>query len=341
MEGRVPQHVVPLQEALPTVTAKPGPQCPVCRGENAGFRFRNTDFLFRTTDELFDFYRCPACEAGFLHPPPDPRQLERAYSHGYWWVAGGRPTGTAGRLEEKYREWVLLDHVRVVERCFHVPEPSVLDVGCGSGTFLSLLQRRTRAQVRGLEPSPEACAAIRERYGLDVTQGDIEGAEFPQGTFDVVTMFHVLEHLSRPRQAVEKVSRWLKPGGVLLLQTPNLASWQSALFGRRWTGIDIPRHVTGYTPRTLSMLFDMAGLEPSFSRHFSLRDSAPAIASSLFPGLDPVANGSRGGFRVAFAREILYFSIVLPAQLFALLEAAAKRGGCVFAAARKPGGNKL
>jgi SAM-dependent methyltransferase len=198
-----------------------------------------------------------------------------------------------------------------------------------------VLARRTGIRGEGLEISASAAAAARKQYGLTVHPGDVGTADFPEGAFDFIVMFHVVEHLARPREALAKVSRWLAPGGALLVQVPNLASWQFRWYGRRWTGIDIPRHVINYTPGCLAGLLRDGGLEPGKPSFFSLRDNAPAMVSSLCPGLDPMALGVRGIRRFAIFRKIFYLGLVLAAQPLAAAEALAGRGGTMFLAATK------
>ena len=309
------------------------PACPLC-GAPAGFLLENSDFLFRTTPKTFRLYRCPGCGAAFLHPFPTPQELAAGYPETYWW-SGSNRSGLGTRLEQAYREIVLRHHVAVARRHFPAPAPRVLDVGCGSGSFLHVLARRTGVRGEGLEISESAAAAARDLYGLTVHAGDVGTAEFQDGAFDFITMFHVLEHLADPREAMAKIARWLAPGGVLLVQVPNLASWQFRWFGRRWTGIDIPRHLVDYTPDCLAGLLRDAGLEPGPPSFFSLRDNAPAMVSSLCPGLDPMALHVRGVRQFAFLRKILYLVLVLAAQPVAAAEALAGQGGTMFLAAAK------
>ncbi len=310
------------------------PACPLCGCAPAVFLLENSDFLFRTTEKSFRLYRCSGCGAAFLHPFPTPEVLAAAYPESYWWSDGKRPC-LGARLEQTYRELVLRHHVAVARRHFPSPSPRVLDVGCGSGSFLHVLERRTGIRGEGLEISLSAAAAARDQYGLKVRTGDIGTADFPHGAFDFITMFHVVEHLAEPRTALAKVAGWLAPGGVLLAQVPNLVSWQFRWFGRRWTGIDIPRHLIDYTPECLAGLLRDAGLEPGKPGFFSLRDNAPAMVSSLCPGLDPMALAVRGVRRFAFLKKILYLGLVLAAQPVAIAEAVAGRGGTMFLAASK------
>jgi len=309
--------------------------CPVCGSLQSRFSLENEDFLFRTTHKTFQMYRCRECGTGFLCPQPSAEELRAAYPTPYWWVIGQRRSSLLGRLEEFYREIVLRHHVRVARRCFSCPQPRVLDIGAGSGTFLHVLRRMTGIQGEGLDVSADAARAARDLYGITVHPLDIAEAGFPPDAFDLITMFHVLEHLPRPREALLKILSWLAPEGVLLVQVPNLNSYQARLFGPRWIGIDIPRHLVNFTPAGLRRLLEGTGFSPGAASFYSLRDNAPAIVSSLAPSLDPVAMAIRGNTRFASARRLFYFGLVLLAQPLALLESLLGKGGTMFLVAKK------
>ncbi|NLI48027.1 MAG: class I SAM-dependent methyltransferase [Acidobacteria bacterium] len=311
------------------------PACPICGAADSRRWLENSDFLFHTTSAVHTLNRCLTCRCAFLHPMPEPRAFADAYPRPYWWIARERPRDLSLKLETVYRETVLRHHVHVARRHLAGPAPKVLDVGCGSGTFLHVLRRVTGIVGEGLDVSPDAAQAAQATYGLRVHAGDIDTADLPEQSYDLITLFHVLEHLPRPGDALARVGRWLAPGGTLLLQVPNLDSWQCHWFGRRWSGLDIPRHVVSFRPRALADLLRRTGYEPGPPRFFSLRDNAAAIATSLAPALDPVAMAVRGDNRLALTRKVLYFSLLAAAQPLAVLEAMAGRGGTFFLPARR------
>lgn len=311
------------------------PACPVCGSGDTEPWLENSDFLFRTSPVVFRLRRCRSCRCAFLHPAPDAAALEAAYPAPYWWIAQDQKGNLAAWLESVYRETVLRDHVRIARSYLAPGAARVLDVGCGSGTFLHVLRRVTGVEGEGLDVSPAASQAAEAAYGLRVHTGDIGTAELPEGRYDLITLFHVLEHLHRPAEALARIGRWLAPGGVVLLQVPNLASWQCRWYGRRWSGLDIPRHLVGYHPGALSDLLARCGFRAERPRFFSLRDNAAAMVTSLAPSLDPVAMAVRRDDRLAFARKVLYFALLAAAQPLAIAEAAARRGGTFFMAARR------
>jgi SAM-dependent methyltransferase len=104
-----------------------------------------------------------------------------------------------------------------------------------------------------------AARYARARFGLQVFHGPLEDAQFPDGSFDAVAMWDVLEHVHRPRQTLREIHRVLKPNGVLVFRLPVLDSWDRKLFGPYWSGWDAPRHLTLFSRRTLAMILAQTG----------------------------------------------------------------------------------
>lgn len=133
----------------------------------------------------------------------------------------------------------------------------LLDFGCGAGKFL----RRMHAlgwDVCGLDFSDAAVARVRAS-GLKAFQGTLPHPELPAGSFDVVAMRHSLEHVPDPLPVLRAARDLLAPGGRLLVQVPNYASWEVDYFGDASPRLDIPRHLTHFTPATLSAMLQRAG----------------------------------------------------------------------------------
>jgi SAM-dependent methyltransferase len=132
-----------------------------------------------------------------------------------------------------------------------------LDVGCGSGGALGVAQA-LGWQVAGVEVDAAAAAKAR-RFSPRVHVGDLLGAPFAPGEFDCVTAFHVLEHVPDPVAAVRRMLEWLAPGGLLVVEVPNAGGLGARLFGRAWSGLELPRHLSHFTPESLERLVTRAG----------------------------------------------------------------------------------
>ncbi len=144
----------------------------------------------------------------------------------------------------------------------------LLDVGCGDGTRIAQLQK-LGWDVYGQDLDPAAVGYARETLGLQAFLGPLENVPFAENTFDCVTLNHVIEHVHHPIDLLEKSRRFLKPGGRLVVITPNLESFAHQHFGPVWRGLEPPRHLHLFSLRTLSTAVLTAG----FSGISSLRTS--------------------------------------------------------------------
>lgn len=307
--------------------------CPVCGCPRCRFWGRLEDRFFQVTRETFPLYRCPECGLRFQRASEVADRIPGFYPPGYWWD----PEGDARGVEGLYREWVLRrDQLRFVLSAA-APDNGrrLLDIGCGSGTFLKLA-REAGFRVKGLEASPDAGRAAEKILPGRVMVGDERQLIRSGATFHVLTLFHVLEHLPRPLDYLRRIRRLLTEDGGLVIQVPNSHSVQAALLGARWYGLDCPRHIHNFTARALIELLRRAGFRVRRVRHFSLRDNAAALVSSLFPFLDPMSGKVRLLRETKQARslglsvrEAVYFGLLLVAQPLAAMEAALGRGATV------------
>jgi len=132
-----------------------------------------------------------------------------------------------------------------------------LDVGCGSGGALAVA-RALGWRVSGIEPN-EAAAALARRFADELHVGDVLTAPFAPARFDVVTAFHVLEHVPDPVAVARRMLDWLAPGGLLIVEVPNVDGLGAAIFGGAWSGLELPRHLSHFTPATLELVLQKAG----------------------------------------------------------------------------------
>jgi len=195
---------------------------------------------------------CDRCGLVFQRRPRTIQQLDEDQADAY-----GEPERRFGRLVEwgvtRFRQ----ARVRLAER--HLPPGgSVLDVGCGRGLFLRLLQERGY-RVRGTELS--RATAANAYPGVPVDAGELRPGRYPDGSFDLISIWHVLEHLREPASVLKTCHDALKPEGNLMIAVPNLASVQARLGGAGWFHLDLPRHVYHFTPDTLRRLLSATGYE--------------------------------------------------------------------------------
>ena len=298
--------------------------------------FRATDRLYRTTDRVFAVIECSSCRLLRLSPWPPPAELRLYYPPDYWYVP---EQDAVSRLEELYRRTVLRDHVRFVTKALDragSPGP-VLDVGCGGGLFLKVLAEQGR-EVVGLDFSLGAAAAAWRQNGVPAICATLSRPPLPPASCAAITMFHVLEHLYDPVGYLEAARGLLRPEGRLIVQVPNASCWQFLLLGENWSGVDVPRHLINFRARDIEILLDHCGFEVLRTKHFSLRDNPAGLATSIAPGLDPMARRIRRvreSSRQKLWKDVVYLGLVLASLPLTLLEAACRAGSTVMVEARK------
>ena len=312
-----------------------GETCPACASAEARSLFHATDRLYHTTDKSFVVVECSNCGLMRLYPQPDPVELRRYYPENYWFEP---EPSFAAHLEEVYRRFVLRDHVGFVISALKrgVAGP-LLDVGCGGALFGKLLREAGHITM-GLDFSQQAARVGWKTNRVPVVVGDFPVAPFHPESFAAITMFHVLEHLYDPASYIEAAHRYLCPGGTLVVQVPNAACWQFVLFGEAWNGIDVPRHLVDFRASDVDALLKTGGFEVVRHKHFSLRDNPAGLATTLAPGLDPMARRIRQKKESALGRlfkDLTYLGLVAASLPVTLLEAACRAGSTVMVEARK------
>jgi len=191
---------------------------------------------------LSDIARCPNCGHMQLDPMPSEAMLARAYaeaqSDDYIEEEAGQRATARATLER-------------IEA--HVAQPgAVLDLGCWVGFLLA--EARDRGwRTLGVEPSEFGSTYARERLGLDVITADATTAALPEGTFDAIALGDVIEHLTNPGEALERIRTLLAPGGVVWLAIPDAGSRLARLMGKRWWSV-IPTHVQYFTRGSITTL---------------------------------------------------------------------------------------
>ncbi|HJX83388.1 MAG TPA: class I SAM-dependent methyltransferase [Candidatus Angelobacter sp.] len=153
----------------------------------------------------------------------------------------------------------------------------LLDVGCGNGEALESMAA-LGWQTEGLDIDPIAVQVARSK-GLKVRQGTLQSQQFASGAFDAVVMSHVIEHVHDPVLMMQECNRILKPGGRLVVITPNIRSWGHRIYKSDWRGLEPPRHLQIFTRSALSALSARAGFPSSMCRAIARRASVILEAS--------------------------------------------------------------
>lgn len=206
----------------------------------------------------FRMVRCRECNLVYLNPRPTAKALAAYYPPDY---APYVQRGFLGRLTRWLRQREALGLRRSLPA-----GAAVLEVGCAAGDLLAPL-RDAGFRVVGVELSEHAATIARARHQLDVHTGTLANAPLAARSFDAVIMRNVIEHVPDPGGDLERAASLLRPGGLLSLRTDNVASSDARLFRSLWYGFDFPRHLTLFSPETLTACVRSAGLEVAQVRY--------------------------------------------------------------------------
>lgn len=208
----------------------------------------------------FRMVRCRECGLIYLNPRPTASALVAYYPPDY------SPYTQRG-LFGKLTRWLRQREAAGLRRSLSAGA-EVLEVGCAAGDLM-VPMREAGLRVTGVELSDHAATIARTRHNLDVYTGTLADAPLAGRTFDAVIMRNVIEHVPDPKGDLDKAASLLRPGGLLSLRTDNVASSDARLFRSLWYGYDFPRHLTLFSPQTLTAFVRSTGLEVTRVR-FSL-----------------------------------------------------------------------
>lgn len=272
-------------------------RCPVCGEEGRSlFLDRLRDTTFYTAPGDWTLWRCKGCRALYLDPQPTAETIGLAYRSYYTHEAspaagggaaprtggGGLRGALVGRLsysDPAYRERVPLPSTAA--------RPRLLDIGCGNGEYLARA-RQSGWEVFGCDFDSAAVRAARAS-GAEVREGGAEAFLDQKGTFDAVTLSHIVEHVHDPAGLLSLCLDLLKPGGTLFIDTPNADARGLKLFGRSWRGLEPPRHLVLFNWRGLEDLMVRSGFEnverlPQRGLSLSIWMASDRIRSGVRPG---------------------------------------------------------
>lgn len=267
--------------------------CPICGSADRTVLYENVvDNVFFSAPGTWTLHACK-CGCAYLDPRPSAGSIHRAYANYYTHQEVAARDDYASlnilrklrrRLVNGYTNWrystrslpasklgiltafVVPSLKKVLDRQYrHMPRlhnegGTLLDVGCGDGSFLALA-RSCGWDVVGLDPDPKA-AANSARQGLTVYEGDIKYFDGQTELFDVITLNHVIEHVYEPVKVLKACHALLKPGGQLWLETPNIDSFGHGRFKQNWRGLETPRHLVLFNRHSLGDAFARAGFPP-------------------------------------------------------------------------------
>src|ERR1035438_9492756 len=303
--------------------------CPLC-GATSGSEFMTAPDRFHWRLERYRLARGGSCFGVWTLDPPGPHAIGAHYGADYH-----RLVAAAGETQASVR---YKSHRRLV--CSYKTEGMLLDIGCSSGGFLSTMKGRGW-KLHGIEIEPSTAETARATTGAEVFVGDVADAPFANESFDVITCFDVLEHIYEPTGLLRRALAWLKPGGIFCTVLPNIDSWEARIFRSYWFGLELPRHLVHFSPKSLRFVMEAAGFtELHVAAGWSFAESsARYVFSGFLEGIgltpEPLAKAKRPRLPWRAARKLIRLALISP---FARIATAAGAGASIEAvfAKREP-----
>jgi len=235
------------------------PCCPVCDGTTSRPKYHKFGL---------PLVACEGCGLVYANPRLTPEEIWKRYSPDYFWNEYLPALGVKdGHVDLEYFDGRHSAMLQLIARA-RPNRGRMVEVGAGGGFFLKAAERAGWT-VAGIEISSEGVEFATSRLALDVRRESAEDLNFPAASFDVAVMFDVIEHLLDPAAALQRVRTVLRPGGLLVISTPNLDAVTRLALGSDWAVLSPAEHLYNFSEKTLGMLLRRAGFGGiEFERHY-------------------------------------------------------------------------
>jgi 2-polyprenyl-3-methyl-5-hydroxy-6-metoxy-1,4-benzoquinol methylase len=222
--------------------------CIICNTSDRSFLIKKGDWIV---------YKCNSCGLGILDPRPDEKEFSDLYDKNYF--ESHYDNGLKIGSDEMQRRISQQGHrIRFFRR--YKKRGRILDIGCGQGYFLLACQRLGYV-VEGMDISDESASYVRNELKIPVATGSIKDTKFQSNSYDVITMWHFLEHVPNPKIYIDKARQWLKNDGFLVVDVPNYEGFDAQADLRNWPNWDLPYHLYHFTARNLTVILEQHGFK--------------------------------------------------------------------------------
>lgn len=233
--------------------------CPACNSSDIHYVLASKDYT--VTQQSFDIWECSRCTMRFTQDVPSQENIGQYYQSENYISHSNTNKGLVNRLYHKVRETSLKNKRELIESYFSTEGsiPRLLDVGCGIGVFMNHM-RQHGWLVEGIEPSEDAREKAEKDFNISVYPPHLF-FDSSLGSFDVITMWHVLEHVHLLNEYIERLKELLRPNGLLFIAVPNYTSYDATVYKNYWAAYDVPRHLYHFSPASMRLLLNKHNLQ--------------------------------------------------------------------------------
>lgn len=229
--------------------------CPICNEKEQKIFLSCLDHT--VSRRKFEIVECGKCGFAYTSPRPHDNDLGKYYESEEYISHSNTSKGIVSQLYQRVRKHTLQKKLELINK--NSKKGRILDIGCGTGEFLNTM-KLDGWDTFGIEPSPGARKQGIEKFQLNV-QDEPQMERFSAAHFDVITMWHVMEHVPQLNERVQKLRELLKPEGVLIVAVPNRNSHDAKFYESNWAAYDVPRHLWHFRAEDMRALMNKEGFE--------------------------------------------------------------------------------
>lgn len=232
--------------------------------------------LSDTFNEQHYFDLCHKCGIYYLNPQPTVSQLSRAYDESYYGAGDKKFNPTVERILDWFRKSKAQSLAKEISS-----GGRVLDIGCGNGNFLTFLGQSRNYELYGIEPEGKSAERAALNSEINLHKGYLSPDLYNNNYFDLITLIHVFEHLPNPKEVLETITKIAKDDATLIIEIPNINSWQSIVYKGMWLHLDPPRHLNMFPPEVLKREVELHGWQLQKEYYFSIQYSPFGAQQSI------------------------------------------------------------
>jgi SAM-dependent methyltransferase len=229
--------------------------CPLCSSEKISLKFRCIDHF--VSDKVFSLNVCSSCNFVFTHDYPEESEIGQYYESDDYISHSDTSEGFSNKVYRLARNLMLTRKREIIIHETGLKSGKLLDIGSGTGHFAHVM-KKSGWNVKGVEINPKARNFAATHFGLEIIDPAHVGT-LESGSFDCITLWHVLEHFHDPFKYMSDIHKLLKPGGLCLVALPNCNSYDALSYRQFWAAYDVPRHLWHFNPSTFKLFSEKTG----------------------------------------------------------------------------------
>lgn len=229
--------------------------CPLCESQEIKLRLKTKDYSI--SQESFDIWKCVSCDFHFTQDVPDLTEIAPYYKSENYISHSDTKKGIINYLYHRVRMIMLDRKFKIVQK--YSQSKKLLDYGAGTGYFPGYVKSKLH-NVKAIEIDADARKYAKDKFDIEIYEPHalIDGT-FQKSEFDVISLWHVLEHLYNPKKYIQQFHDLLQTNGHLIIAVPNYTSTDGEYYQEAWAGYDVPRHLWHFSPSTIKQLVEYEG----------------------------------------------------------------------------------